>query len=215
MEDYKQYTIIFAGDSITDAGKNSTPDGLGAGYVHLVADALVAFRPWNLIKIINAGVSGNTSRDLLNRWRTDVASHNADYIFCLIGANDVWRQMDYRAFPEDLVLPEEYESNLIQFAKQTGGKAKFFFMTPFYMESNPKDEMRILMEKYAAIMKRVAEENGIPIIDLQDGFDRYMEYRPGQSICWDRVHPGRIGAQIIARDVLDTLEQELRGQDER
>ena len=40
-------------------------------------------------KIINKGISGNNSTDLLKRVRRDVISHNPDYIFVLIGTNDL------------------------------------------------------------------------------------------------------------------------------
>ena len=33
-------TIVFIGDSITDAGRREDPEGLGHGYVRLVADEL-------------------------------------------------------------------------------------------------------------------------------------------------------------------------------
>ena len=61
-------TIAFAGDSTTDAGKLSTPDGLGCGYVKLVRDALFAFRSYENFRVVNAGIIGNTSADLLARW---------------------------------------------------------------------------------------------------------------------------------------------------
>ena len=76
-------TIVFAGDSVTDAEKLTTEDGLGRGYVKLVRDALIAFRPAEEYRVINAGVNGNTSRELLARWEKDVSEKKPDILFCM------------------------------------------------------------------------------------------------------------------------------------
>ena len=65
--------------------------------------------------------------------------------------------------------------------------------------------MRIMTEKYARIVCKIANERGISVLDMQSEFDGYMRYRPGQSISWDRVHPGAIGALILARAILREL----------
>ena len=65
-------TIVFIGDSITDAGRREAAyRPLGYGYVHFVANYLQAKYPeYNLISI-NTGISGNTIRDLNIRWERD------------------------------------------------------------------------------------------------------------------------------------------------
>ena len=59
-------TLLFQGDSITDAGRsreaaaeaNSQP-ALGNGYAWLAASQLLVDRPADGIKIFNRGISGN------------------------------------------------------------------------------------------------------------------------------------------------------------
>ena len=65
--------------------------------------------------------------------------------------------------------------------------------------------MRAMTERYAAIARKTAEEYGFVYIDVQADFDEYMKSRPGQSISWDRVHPGEVGSMILARAVLRAL----------
>ncbi len=203
----KVFTIVFAGDSTTDADKLNTDDRLGTGYVRFVQDELTAFYPQHIFKIINSGINGHTSRDLVNRWESDVTAHNPDITFCMIGINDVWRHFDYRGFPEEVDMPvAEYEKNLTEIAQKAQGKSKLFFMTPFFMERNCEDEMRKLTDEYQGVMRKVAEKFSIPVIDIQAGFDEYMRYRPGQSISWDRVHPGTVGSHIIGKRVMHALE---------
>ena len=102
-------TIIFAGDSTTDADKKATFQELGNGYVRLIFHFLRAFRPENKYHLVNAGVSGNTSRDLLARWEQDVLAKKPDVVFCMIGINDVWRHFDTFEKEGYYVSLEEYE----------------------------------------------------------------------------------------------------------
>ena len=199
--------IVFAGDSTTDAGKRNSTDGLGHGYVALVQNALKAFRPWEDVKVINAGVSGNTSRDLVTRYDADITACQPDIVFCMIGINDVWRRIDMSADEKDLVYEKEYTENLEKICKMTCGKSKLLLMTPFFMERNLHDEMRMLSDKYCAIVKSVGAKHSVPVIDVQAAFDEYMQYRPGITVSWDRVHPETIGAHIIARKVMEALNE--------
>ena len=123
--------IVFAGDSITDADKNTTWDGIGNGYVRLVRDALAAFFPEIGCRVLNAGVSGDNSRDLLARWEKDVDEKQPSVVFCLVGANDVWRHFDRLDPEKPLVTEEEYERNLIQIcAKRRSGTSALFSFRP-------------------------------------------------------------------------------------
>ena len=199
-------TIVFAGDSITDADKNTTWDGIGNGYVRLVRDALAAFFPQIRCRVFNAGVSGDNSRDLLARWEKDVDSREPSVVFCLIGANDIWRHFDYLDPEKPLVSEEEYERNLTCVCQKAQRYDRFILITPYFMERNLSDEMRLFSESYAAIMRRVALKFGVPVLDVQKEFDAYMEYRSGMSISWDRAHPGAIGSMLLARMILKASE---------
>ncbi len=202
-------TIVFAGDSTPDAGKLNTPDRLGAGYVKLVRDALFAFRPKENYRVVNAGVSGNTSAQLLARWDEDVAAQKPDVVFCMIGINDVWRHFDSFDPRFEHISEGEYRRNIEAICQKVRGVREFRLMTPFYMERSRTDEMRVMTERYAGRMREAAAVYGVRVLDLQAEFDRYLEGRPGQSISWDRVHPGAVGSMLIARAVLREMECSL------
>jgi lysophospholipase L1-like esterase len=59
----------------------------------LIGDSITeGFAPKTLLpefRIINKGISGNNSGDLLKRLKRDVISHHPDYVFVLIGTNDL------------------------------------------------------------------------------------------------------------------------------
>ena len=198
--------IIFAGDSVTDTGRQGVLGdgkyGLGVGYVRLIDTLLSAYYPENKYDIVNMGVSGNTSSDLLARWDNDVIALNPDVVFCMIGINDLWRQFDCLTKPYTHVLPDKYASNLQQICDKSKNFRNFVFLSPFFMEDNKQDAMRKMTDEYIGIMKEVADKNKVPFVNIQEEFDKFLKYRSGISISWDRVHPGYIGAMIIARAIL-------------
>ena len=194
-------TLLFIGDSITDCGRArpvGEGQGLGSGYVSLVNAALGARYPETVVRVLNTGVSGNRVTDLEARWKTDVVDLKPDWLCVMIGINDVWRQFDREAMAEQ-VTPDKFEKTLTRILDSTKGKVKGrFLMTPFYLESNPNDPMREKMDEYGAIVKKVAKTTGCKFVDTQAAFDRYLEKRPTQSLCGDRVHPNLTGHQILA-----------------
>ena len=159
-------------------------------------------------RVLNAGVSGDNSRDLLARWEKDVDAKQPTVVFCLVGANDVWRHFDRLDPEKPLVTEEEYERNMTQICKKVERYERFVFIAPYFMERNRSDEMRLLTERYAAIMHKVAQKFGLPVLDAQKEFDAYMEHRSGMSISWDRVHPGAIGSMLLARMILNACTRE-------
>jgi len=84
--------IVFVGDSITESGRFSQPP-LGNGYVYIFYNLLLAKYPEIDVEVINSGISGNTVKDLLNRWDDDVLSFKPGWISIMIGINDIHRYL--------------------------------------------------------------------------------------------------------------------------
>ena len=87
-------------------------ENVGKSYVRIVENMLAAFYPEVYLRVTNSGIGGNTSRDLLQRFDRDVVSLKPDWVSICIGINDVWRQFDSPAIPDEQVSPEEYLSNV-------------------------------------------------------------------------------------------------------
>ncbi len=200
--------IVFAGDSVTDMGSvhpvgEGLGDNLGHGYVRELENLLCVWYPETVLRITNSGISGNTSRDLLARWERDVLNLRPQWVSICIGINDVWRQFDMPGAKECAVTPEEYESNLRQMISSAKPVCKgVILMTPYYMEPLREDKMRARMDIYSDICRRLAKEEGLILVDIQKAFDEYFRFRHSTFIAWDRVHPNRIGAALIAREFL-------------
>lgn len=56
------------------AGGEGLFENVGKSYVRIVENMLSAFYPEVYIRVTNSGISGNTSRDLLQRFDRDVVS---------------------------------------------------------------------------------------------------------------------------------------------
>ena len=204
--------LIFIGDSVTDF-ERARPcgeglfGGIGKSYVGLVDALLKTTYPDSRIRVINMGVSGNTTRDLKDRWQSDVLDLHPDWLGILIGINDVWRQFDTPLITENHVGLEEYEQNLTGLIEQTLPNLKgLILMTPYFMEPNREDPMRIRRDQYGAVIKRLAAKYGAVLVDLQSAFDSYFRYYHSASINWDRIHPEIVGHMLIAREILKQLD---------
>lgn len=75
--------VVFIGDSVTDADKN-TSQPLGNGYVRYVYGLINSTYPNANIKIVNKGIGGNNVIDLKNRWEQDVFEESPDWLFLLV-----------------------------------------------------------------------------------------------------------------------------------
>lgn len=200
--------IVFAGDSVTDMGSAQPVgeglfDDVGRGYVRVIENLLVARYPERNIRITNAGVSGNTSRDLLGRFDRDVVALKPDWVSICIGINDVWRQFDCPAIRDAQVQPEEYAANMETMIGKVKDSVKgIFLLTPFYMEPNREDPMRARMDEYCDICRKLAEKHECIFVDFQSMYERFCRIRHSTCIAWDRVHPNQMGATLMAMEFL-------------
>ena len=208
--------LVFIGDSVTDMGRTRNGDApseglfepLGKGYPHVVSGLLNAFYPERLIRITNVGNSGNTVRNLKERWQRDVIDLKPDWLSIMIGINDVWRQFDVPQLPDPPVFPDEYRETLRDLVVRTkpllaGG---LVLMTPYFIELNRSDLMRARMDEYGAICREIAKETGVIFVDTQAEFDKVLKYRYSAYITWDRVHPNIYGATVLARAFLKAVD---------
>lgn len=200
--------IVFAGDSVTDMGSvlpvgEGLSDNLGRGYVRVLESMFASYYPEISLRITNSGVSGNTSRDLLNRFDRDVVELNPDWVSICIGINDVWRQFDSPAILDAQIMPDEYENNLEEMILKIKNKVKgVFILSPYIMEPNTHDMMRKRMDEYVAISKKLAEKYNCIFVDFQKMYADYCTVKHSSYIAWDRIHPNQIGATLMAREFL-------------
>ena len=200
--------IVFAGDSVTDMGSVSPVgeglfDNVGRSYVRVVENLLAVFYPEIHVRVTNSGISGNTSRDLLQRYDRDVVELKPDWVSICIGINDVWRQFDTPAILDSHVLPDEYENNVETMILKVKNNVKgVFILSPYIIEPNTEDLMRKRIDEYVAICSRLAKKHDCVFVDFQEMYAKYCQFRHSSYIAWDRIHPNQIGATLMAREFL-------------
>jgi lysophospholipase L1-like esterase len=161
--------------------------------------------PETPVRVLNTGISGNRVTDLEARWKSDVLDLEPNWLSIMIGINDVWRQLNAESGAEQ-VGPEQYElvyrSVLAKTRPQLDG---LVLMTPYFLETNREDPMRVKMDAYGAITKKLAADFDAISVDTQAAFDHYLAHQPTQSLCADRVHPNGVGHMILARAFLSAV----------
>jgi len=199
--------LVMIGDSITDCGRSRPlgegANGLGNGYVAVVDAWLKVQHPELNLRIVNAGSSGHTVRDLNNRWQTDVLDVRPDWLSIMIGINDVWRQFDQPTLSETHVYLDEYETTLRALVESSKRQVKgIVLMTPYYLEPHLDDPMRATMDLYGSAVARVASETGSLLVDTQQAFAPILTALYPAALGWDRVHPNLAGHLVIAKAFL-------------
>src|SRR6266487_5331064 len=102
-------TVLFQGDSITDAGrKRHDRHDLGYGYSMMAASWFSALYPERRVTFLNRGISGNRVVDLEHRWQSDCLELQPapTWVSIMIGINDTWRRYDHG----QLTTEQQYEA---------------------------------------------------------------------------------------------------------
>jgi lysophospholipase L1-like esterase len=179
--------IVFAGDSVTDCERNTTADGLGNGYVRVLAEHL-RLQGW---RVVNRGVSGNRAKDLLTRWQVDVLDESPDVVSIFVGINEVWRRFD----SDDPTSDEQYEAELRALVEPFTD-TKLVFVEPFLL---PKDEAQQLWLKELAgkvhVVRGLAADYGARLVPLHLTMSAAGA---AADLAPDGVHPNAAGHQLIA-----------------
>ncbi len=204
-------TILFQGDSITDAGRNyeTTECGwlMGSGYPTVVSAVLGAQDP--AYAFYNRGISGNRIVDVYARIRNDIINLKPDYMSLLIGVNDVWHED--RQNGVDAEKFEKIYRMLIDEIKAALPNIKLIllgaFVTHGWELDSRYDTFRAEVEKRAAATKRIAEDYGFPFVDLQSAFDAACEKAPANYWTLEGVHPTEPGHGVIAKEWIRAFEE--------
>jgi lysophospholipase L1-like esterase len=197
-------TILFQGDSITDAGRKRDASGpnlraaLGERYVWLAAAELLVDMPDANLKIFNRGVSGNKVYQLAERWQTDCLDLKPNVVSILIGVNDIWHTFK-GGYGGTL---EKYETDyraLIKRTKESLPKVKLVICEPFVLKVGAVDDKWFpAFDGYRAAARHVADDAGAIFVPFQKMFDAAAKIAPPSVWTGDGVHPTSDGAALMA-----------------
>ena len=139
----------------------------------------------------------------LGRYERDVVDLKPDWVSICIGINDVWRQFDSPAIPDEQVMPEEYRQNIEEMILKVKDTVKgIFILSPYIMEPNSEDMMRNRMNQYVEICRALSEKHNCIFVDFQKMYEEYCKIRHSSYTSWNRIHPNQVGATLMAREFL-------------
>lgn len=185
--------LVFAGDSITDAGRTRGDDrSLGDGYVSLIADDLAA--QGADVVAINRGIAGDRAADLERRWEGDVLAERPDVLTVYVGVNDMWRRFD----SDDPTSAEAFEETYRRLLAPVQATV-LILVEPYFVPVRPEQHEWLddLAEK-RAVVARLAEEKGAHLVLLHDAVTRAAAEQGAAAVVPDGVHPTPLGSRIIA-----------------
>lgn len=197
-------TILFQGDSITDAGRTrdvtgpNLAAGLGAGYPYLIAAAQLARHPERGFRFFDRGVSGNKIPDLAARWQSDTLALAPDVLSVLMGVNDFWHRLltGYAGTVQDF---ETGYTALLESARQARPGVRLVVLEPFALRTGAVDARWFPeFDQRRAAAARVARAVRATFIPLQAMFDRLIQKVPPAWWAADGVHPTPAGHAAIA-----------------
>jgi len=206
-------TVLFQGDSITDAGREkkrelpNNPASFGSGYAFLAASTLLNALPGKELILYNRGISGNKVYQLADRWEKDCLNLEPNVLSILIGVNDYWHKRNGNYDGTVEVYENDFRALLERTKKAIPG-VKLVVCEPFYvLNTSAVDETWVEpMKKYQASAKKMATEFDTIWVPFQDVFDEAVKHAPATYWTGDGVHPSMAGAQLMAEAWLRAVE---------
>ncbi len=191
--------LAFLGDSITQFGFQNP-----AGYVNLVALALKD--SGHEITIVPAGVSGNTSKDMLARLKRDVLDKKPDWMTLSCGVNDVWHGVNG-------VQLEPYKQNITSILDQcAAANIKVVILTATMIHEDPNDPLNKQLIPYNDFLRQLAKDRKLPLADLNAAEQAELAQRKaaaptarGPLLTVDGVHMNGFGNQMMAAGILQAI----------
>jgi acyl-CoA thioesterase-1 len=190
-------TLVFIGDSITDAGRREDPEHLGFGYVRLIAEHFAAHEPG--AAVVNTGIGGDRVRDLVARFEQDCLRLSPDVVTIYVGVNDTWRRYD----SDDPTSADDFEAGYRYLLDQLSAEhpsAPVLLILPFVADI---DEERARyhedLDPKVSKIRALAREFGHSVVDSELLLARaYADGHTPATIAEDGVHPTIAGHRLLA-----------------
>ena len=202
----QKLTVLFQGDSITDAGrdKESTAPNdygkMGLGYATLTSAMLLNAYPKVELTAYNRGISGNKVYQLDERWEADALELKPDVLSILIGVNDYWHMFNGNYDGTVEVYDTDYRK-LLDRTRTALPDVKFILMEPFMvMGGKAVSDPRWAAEfpAYQQAAKQISDDYGTAWVPLQKVFDEALKKAPAEHWSGDGVHPSLAGSYLMA-----------------
>ncbi len=168
--------------------------------------------------IINKGISGNNTVDLISRLGKDVISEQPDLVILMVGTNDMlWskKQITYMQYSSNLdTIIKGLQKNNIDIVLVSPPPVDSIYLFERHIRKRDDDSPNKKLNKVCEILKSRALKMDLSFVDI---FTRFSEmgipiHNQGKIIrnafnsgSRDGVHPTPIGYDLIAQEIFDVL----------
>jgi lysophospholipase L1-like esterase len=175
------------------------------GYVWLLQHTLDALYPDSHIQVVDVGISGNTSGDMVRRFKKDVLAGHYDLVTIKEGYNDLTRR--FSGHPDgdgpDGADAAQYTKNMatmVAEARKSG--MKVLIMTPTIYEDQPDSVHNEKLKAYVTGIQDLAAREKVPLADVNTALtDAWQKELQGKHrrLTTDGVHLTALGDAVLAR----------------
>lgn len=194
----KTIKILFQGDSVTDAGRDrSDPHNLGNGYPLYAAKEISEKYKDASFEFINLGISGNQTKELVERCQSDFVDIQPDIVSILVGVNDAWQYCEKMMRLSNDVFESRYRYVLDEIKAKT--RAKLMMIEPFMV---PKAENQLIREDLVQkieVIRKLAREYADVYLPTDGLLQSAFIHDDPFSYSADGVHPSPKGAEFIGK----------------
>ena len=199
----KKKRVIFFGDSITQQGAEP------GGYINRVDSMCRLENKSSQFEFLGAGIGGNKVYDLFLRMDSDVLSKSPDLVVIYIGVNDVWHKVSYGT-GTDADKFETFYNAIIKKLRERNIRAILCTPAVIGEKTDFTNQQDGDLNKYSAIIRNLARQNALPLVDLRQKFLDYnkqynTENKEQGILTRDRVHLNATGNQVVADEMWRTI----------
>jgi lysophospholipase L1-like esterase len=186
--------VAFLGDSITKGSDNPSTPANGASwptYAGLISKQ-------RIFKVVNAGVSGDTSAQMLARFDTDVTPYRPSVVTVAAGRNDINSSVSFATFQSNIVA-------LVAKVRRIGATPVLGEITPTNSANRqPTLNWNVWLKFYAA-------SEGLSLLPFHSALvDPITGNYLGAYNSGDNTHPSELGYAVMGKVAAATLAPLLR-----
>lgn len=204
----KDSKILFIGDSITDVKFNFRFAYKFGGRSIYALQLKKKFRKYSKdIKVDIRGIASNRTYHVYDRLTKDCINLKPDVIIMLIGVNDAWENYGPENYPPLLRPMEPHIREIYRRITTELPDTQILFLMPFLIDTiDEKLPFHKTLDEYRQILRNVATDNGVTIVDLQQVFYDAQKTTDPAKLAVDGIHPTNLGHSIMAEAVEKMIE---------
>lgn len=189
------HKIVIVGDSVTALGSRPR------GFLTLLRDYLGAIYPSQDVQIVNAGMHGDRSADMLSRFNSAL-KEKPELIILIAGINDILRKEDAASFQQNM-------QKMVEEGK--AANAKIILCSLPLSEEAPEELSEDQIRKFDEMIKALSEAQNIEFADLgsalsqlSSSYQKQVGFRD-RLVTIDGIHLSAAGNRVLAQCLLEAM----------